>query len=160
MATLREQIHPFAEASKAGEHKIMTRAEALTLLDRYKDNFEEMKGKAREVGEACDTLLTNRAMGVHLESVVAFRADDMPRFDNIVDALTETCKWMDEAADRVDIFRKIDEVFDKWVKLRMEDLDGGSPEDVVVIDWDWESHHETWAGEYARALTQVAMKSD
>lgn len=138
----------------------MTRAEALTLLGRYKDNFEAMKAKAREVGEACDILLSNRAMEVQLESVIAFRADDMPGFDNIVDALTETCKWMDEAADRVDIFRRIDDVFEKWVKSRKEELDGGSPEDVVAIDWDWDSHHKTWSGEYARALTQLAMKSD
>lgn len=138
----------------------MARAEALTLLDRYKDNFEAMKGKAREVGEVCDTLLTNRAMEIHLESVIAFRADDMSGFNNIVDALTETCKWIDEAAARVDIFRKIDEVFDKWVKEKRDKLEGGNSEGVVAIDWDWDSHHEASAGEYARALTQLAMKSD
>lgn len=144
----------------AGEPKKITRAESLILIDRHKDNFEAMKDKAREVGEACDTVLTNWAMEMHLESVIAFRGDDMSGFNNIVDALTETCRWMDEAADRVDIFRKIDEAFDKWVKSREEELNGGSPEDIIVINWDWESHREASSGEYARALTQLAMKSD
>lgn len=115
----------------------MTRGEARTLLGQYKDNFEVMKGKAREVGDACDTALCDRAIEIYIESVIAFRADDMAGFDRIVDALTETCKWMDEAAERVDIFRKTDEVFDEWVRLKRQELEGGSQEDVVVINWDW-----------------------